>query len=876
MSTITIKTAITFFITFFILLASNSLGNEVVYFEDFSDDPNLTMSYSPAQDEYFEWDSTAQIYKVRVVEEDGVMKHAYSPEFSLIENESFELCFDLKVAETSWGFSQGIYFFAPPATLGEMVFCDFYGSHKPQFTFRDGSETVYPNTEDAQTNIWYSIKIAYSYSAGTSHIQVKERASGSILFDSTGVEFNPVPFSMCAVGANTVNIDGYASEMHYDNIKVTRIDDNGCHSILWTGLGDTLDIEFPVAESEVPNSSYLGNMFVDTDSELGYHMGERSGALLPETQGQYIREAQASAWYRVLATNSYNPSLEYRYFAYDLTTGEVTEQFSINYQHQYVSSSDMGLLREWKYDSAMPINYQLGPNEVLGFKTILHTHGQTGVFYEYEYYYNSTQTPSYVDVWYSTDSSYNRYYVNDHCGGELSPGSDGENVILVGDSSFVSPLYESTHYLPIYLDNSDQIAAITLPLSYNWPFDPDSVSFEGCRTSYFERKIAVLDSIEKTLKLGLIADLSGTTPPLEPADSLSADSCIAKIYFTLPNDCDSSILFTETYCYSLQGDIICPMLSDVYGNSLEPVIATYPEGFSYNNYLYGDANNDNNRDVSDAVYMIPFIFNNGPEPLPICAGDANGDCNYDVSDPVYIINYVFQGGPAPKPHCSAPNLKRHVANSEIETIYSVDENSNSISININTLYDIKGVQLEFSSLGEVYNITSSHDINDMQKFEGQADGFYKLGLLDMNGQAYIPAGNNDVITISYEGSGTLDLVNAVLADSEGHTIPATINNRKGSSTVPETFTLDQNRPNPFNPTTEISYSLPEASDVKLDVYNIMGQKVTTLVDQYQDAGTHSVTWNSRDDNGHQVASGIYFYRLTADNYVETKKMILMK
>jgi hypothetical protein len=94
--------------------------------------------------------------------------------------------------------------------------------------------------------------------------------------------------------------------------------------------------------------------------------------------------------------------------------------------------------------------------------------------------------------------------------------------------------------------------------------------------------------------------------------------------------------------------------------------------------------------------------------------------------------------------------------------------------------------------------------------------------------------------------------------------------------VPEGFELAQNYPNPFNPETEISYSIPEASNVKLEIFNIMGQKVTTLADQHQDAGSYTVRWDSRGSDGNRVSSGIYLYRLTAGEFVETKKMILMK
>jgi hypothetical protein len=94
--------------------------------------------------------------------------------------------------------------------------------------------------------------------------------------------------------------------------------------------------------------------------------------------------------------------------------------------------------------------------------------------------------------------------------------------------------------------------------------------------------------------------------------------------------------------------------------------------------------------------------------------------------------------------------------------------------------------------------------------------------------------------------------------------------------VPEGFELAQNYPNPFNPETEISYSIPEATNVKLEIFNIMGQKVTTLVDQHQDAGTYTVKWNGRNANGSPAASGVYFYRMITDNFSESKSMVLMK
>ena len=94
--------------------------------------------------------------------------------------------------------------------------------------------------------------------------------------------------------------------------------------------------------------------------------------------------------------------------------------------------------------------------------------------------------------------------------------------------------------------------------------------------------------------------------------------------------------------------------------------------------------------------------------------------------------------------------------------------------------------------------------------------------------------------------------------------------------VPDEIGLTQNYPNPFNPTTTISYNVTESQHVTLEIFNVNGQKVKTLVDEVVSVGDHSVIWDSTDENGQKVASGIYMYRLTAGDIVETKKMTLLK
>jgi len=94
--------------------------------------------------------------------------------------------------------------------------------------------------------------------------------------------------------------------------------------------------------------------------------------------------------------------------------------------------------------------------------------------------------------------------------------------------------------------------------------------------------------------------------------------------------------------------------------------------------------------------------------------------------------------------------------------------------------------------------------------------------------------------------------------------------------VPDKFALFQNQPNPFNPETKISYCLPEACEVKLTIYNILGRKVKTLFEGYQNQGMKTLIWDGRDDQGQQLGSGVYFYRLQAAEFKQTRKMTLIK
>ena len=97
-----------------------------------------------------------------------------------------------------------------------------------------------------------------------------------------------------------------------------------------------------------------------------------------------------------------------------------------------------------------------------------------------------------------------------------------------------------------------------------------------------------------------------------------------------------------------------------------------------------------------------------------------------------------------------------------------------------------------------------------------------------------------------------------------------------SDEVPSGYRLDQNYPNPFNPTTQINFTVPTAGQVKITVHNALGQEVAVLVDSFQPAGSFATTWNAQDHSGRLLPSGVYFYRMQAENHSVTRSMTLLK
>lgn len=162
-------------------------------------------------------------------------------------------------------------------------------------------------------------------------------------------------------------------------------------------------------------------------------------------------------------------------------------------------------------------------------------------------------------------------------------------------------------------------------------------------------------------------------------------------------------------------------------------------------------------------------------------------------------------------------------------------------------------------------------INYPNEFTGGVDEFELVLIHHQNGKW------NDITT-------SLDTATNTLCGTINHLSPFAIAIPGAITAVgndewtvlPLKFSLDQNYPNPFNPSTVIKYTLAHRADVELTIFNILGQSVRTLVNENLAAGDHTVVWNGLNEQGEKVSSGIYFYRIKTDDYVQSRKMILLK
>jgi hypothetical protein len=158
----------------------------------------------------------------------------------------------------------------------------------------------------------------------------------------------------------------------------------------------------------------------------------------------------------------------------------------------------------------------------------------------------------------------------------------------------------------------------------------------------------------------------------------------------------------------------------------------------------------------------------------------------------------------------------------------------------------------------------------------RADGhrvYVDLAVMGLEAQSVDRGG--EVVVLRFAGTTSVSLVSAECRSSWNRTLAANLS-RSTVGTMPTKYSLGQNYPNPFNPSTTIKYEIPVFGKVALEVFNILGVRVATLVNDVQEAGFYQVVWDGRDMNHNTVATGVYLYRVKAGEFNSVKKMLLLK
>ena len=218
---------------------------------------------------------------------------------------------------------------------------------------------------------------------------------------------------------------------------------------------------------------------------------------------------------------------------------------------------------------------------------------------------------------------------------------------------------------------------------------------------------------------------------------------------------------------------------------------------------------------------------------------------FDNPEPLYIENYVSLVVNRPR----------------------WENNRSQFSSDIRSLEETDGIwDLHLRVKGEDGPITLSPDIS------GAFPEDQEIVLLDMTTREVYNLVSTDRIGIS-EYSEEFPYKVKVIAGSSAF---VQMSIASILETLPEAFALSPNYPNPFNPTTHIEYALPSPEQVSIQIYNLLGQRVASLVNEWQDAGYHQTAWHGKDQRGRLVGSGVYFYRIRAGKFTESRKMILLR
>lgn len=313
---------------------------------------------------------------------------------------------------------------------------------------------------------------------------------------------------------------------------------------------------------------------------------------------------------------------------------------------------------------------------------------------------------------------------------------------------------------------------------------------------------------------------------------------------------------------------------DVDGDTTVDILSNYGiKGILWNNQIWRAG-----QDTTRIFHVLSdFII-----PLAFYLADVNGDGGLNILDIVRMINIILDRAPG-KP-IAGPTGPVWMELGEWQT----RETGQSV-IPLRAQFDgaVAGLQLRLTydsailTLGEPLPAAS---LADMTIESHAANGSVTLLVYSVDGHAFRAGTLSTLLSLPVTvhggatAEGMLSLSQVVAADAQAQSIPVTLGaSAVKVSALPTVFALKANRPNPFNPRTQITYDVPQPTHVTLAVYNLLGQEVIRLVDDVKAPGRYVVTWDGRNGQGVTVASGVYLYRLTTSTgFTQTRRMTLLK
>jgi hypothetical protein len=344
-------------------------------------------------------------------------------------------------------------------------------------------------------------------------------------------------------------------------------------------------------------------------------------------------------------------------------------------------------------------------------------------------------------------------------------------------------------------------------------------------------------------------------------------------------------------------------LADVLGaqpNGSDALVMAGPDQVVnvVNSTVRGDVNGDDVLDILDLLLIVDHILNRITL-VPPASTNADvapwplGDNVINVLDLALLQDIILNGTYPTALNCelglprppSAPSVAQGNGLSKLSpgmdvklTLYISEE---GIRVRMENRVAVKGVQLEFRTVPSIPQ--------DLQVTRNQLPASLRLvddllRVLSFDGEHgdFIPA-NTDVKVIgdmdfSLANPGAVQLVHYVVAGAGNERIENVEIEISGQTPAdrPLEFALKQNYPNPFNPTTYIQFQVPQATTVRIAIFNTLGQEVATVFEGAKNEGTWEVAWNGKDKNGVNVPSGMYLVRMTAGEFVQSRKMMLLK